>query len=88
MNIQEIRKLTKGKKLSFYDSWNSHQIGITIETAHRGERETIFSGINQWGKNDRIYITNHLVDKLLRTGEAQEAQTIEYCTVIKRYRID
>lgn len=70
MDINEIRQHTKGKKLSFHDSWNSHQSTITVENAYIGERETMFTGVNQWGKQDRIYITNRLVDDLLCFGEA------------------
>ena len=87
MDINDIRKQTKGKRLSFYDSWDGHLSIIEIENAYIGDSETMFVGVNQWGKQDRIYITNRLVDDLLWDGHARETQIVEYCNVIKQYEL-
>lgn len=88
MDINDIRKQTTGKRLSFHDSWDGHPSMITVENAYIGEHETMFVGVNQWGKQDRIYITNRLVDDLLYDGKAKEVQTVEHCNVIKRYELN
>lgn len=88
MEVNELVEQIKGKKLRFSDSWNGHLCTIIVKDFHIGDRETMFIGQNQCGKEDRIYILNKLIDVLIGDGEAKETQEIEYCTVVKTYKLE
>ena len=81
---QSITEQTKGKTLSFSDSWNRHQI-ITVEGAYESKYNTVFIGIDSSGKEDRIYVPNEIVEELLRTGNV--TQEMKYCTNIMSFKM-
>lgn len=78
-----------GMKLHKYDTWNGGSTTITIETTeHSADSSSVkFTGTNNWGKEESIYIAECLIPELILTGGAELKQEIDHCTVRKTWTL-
>lgn len=78
--VSEIAKVTLGKKLYVYDSWNGSSMTITIEDIKIQQDTIQFIGQNAWGNKSGIFVDLTLIEELLATGQAEKSLVLEGCS--------
>lgn len=86
-NADKILKLTRGKKMYTYDSWNGNSMSIIIESVEIFTDSILFSGKNNWGGKSGIYVNMEHLDELLSNGSATKHNTIERCDIVTSWTI-
>lgn len=86
-NTDKILKLTRGKKMHTYDSWNGNSMSIIIESVEIFTDSILFSGKNNWGGKSGIYVNMEHLDELLSNGSVTKHNTIERCDVVTSWTI-
>lgn len=84
----KILKLTRGKKMRIYESWNGSSMTIIVENVEIFTKSVLFSGTNSyWGGKSGIYVDTEYLDELLSKGCSTKHNTIERCDVTTSWTI-
>lgn len=88
LSVTEILKITKGKKLHTYDSWNGSSTGIIVDKVELLSDSAFFSGTNHWGGESGIYVDLRYLEELLDKGRSSKHNQIERCDVVTSWIIE
>lgn len=80
-DADKLLKITKGKKIHTYNSWNGSSDDIVVENIDILTNSIHFFGTNNWGGKSGIYVDVKCLDELLSKGKAMKHNTIDGCDV-------